>query len=155
MDFPNDFAVPRVQTIHLTASALPVNFSGLDDQCRSRTAALLGVEGKIRVNQFILTAPEQLAGRFLKAPDTLPSLRLIQPHIGQVNPALDHDWACPTRPHRRAPAKLQSLVRKSSQNAGFVPDVVAVRPAPLRPVRCAHRCGTGEIKASKVARPIL
>src|SRR5882724_13322651 len=136
MDFPNDFAAPRFQTIHLTASALPVNFSGLDDQCRCRTTALLGVERKFRVNQFILTTPEQLAGRFLKAQDAFPSLGLIQPHISQVNPALDHDWACPTRPDRRAPATLQSLVRKSSQNAGFVPDVVAVRPAPLRPVRC-------------------
>src|ERR1043165_9091270 len=111
MDFPNDFAAARVQTIHLTASAVPVNFSGFDDRCRGRTAALLGVERKFRVNQFILTTPEQLAGRFLKALHALPSLRLIQPHIGQVNPALDHDWACPTWPYRCSPAKLQTFVR--------------------------------------------
>src|SRR5438552_2907673 len=139
MDFPNDFAAPRVQTIHLAASALPVNYPILDDRCRGRTAALLGVERKFRVNQFILTTPEQLAGRFLKALDALPSLRLIQPHIGQVHAALDHDWACPTWPHRCSPAKLQSLVRKSSQNASFVPDVVAVRPAELRPIACSRR----------------
>src|SRR5258705_6017417 len=151
MDFPNDFAAPRVQTIHLTASALPVNFSGLDDQCRGRTAALLGVERKFRVNQFRLTTPEQLARRFLKAQDAFPSLGLIQPHIGQVNTALDHHRTRPTWPHRRAPAKLQSLVRKSSQNAGFVPDVVAVRPAPLRPVLCP--AARDNSMANKVANP--
>src|SRR2546423_13840089 len=122
MDFPNDFAAARIQTIHLTASALPVNFSGLDDQCRSRTAALLSVEAKFRVKQFILTAPEQLAGRFLKPEDAFPSLGLIQTHVSQVNPARNHHRTGPTRPHRCAPAKLQSFVRKSSQNGGFIPD---------------------------------
>src|ERR1700716_1186789 len=98
MDFPNDFAAPRVQTIHLTASALPVNFSGLDDQCRGRTAALLGVERKFRVNQFILTTPEQLAGRFLKAQGCVPKpwayptayrsgKHGLGPRLGLSNPA--------------------------------------------------------------------
>src|SRR5580765_307732 len=136
MDFPNYFAAPRVQTFHLTASALPVNLSGLDDQCRGRTTALLGVEAKLRVKQFILTAPEQLAGRFLKTEDAFPSLGLIQTHVSQVNPPRNHHRTRPTRPHRCAPAKLQPLGRKSSQNAGFVPDPIAVRAAPLRPIRC-------------------
>src|SRR6185369_16760531 len=100
MDFPNYFAAARVQTFRLTASAVPVNLSGLDDQCRGRTTALLGVEAKFRVNQFILTAPEQLAGRFLKAQDAFPGLGLIQTHVSQVNPARNHHRTGPTRPYR-------------------------------------------------------
>src|SRR2546421_322493 len=38
--FPNDFAVARLQTIHLTASAKRVNLSVHDDRCR---VALAGV----------------------------------------------------------------------------------------------------------------
>src|SRR5205814_5079857 len=103
MDFPNYFAASRVQTFHLTASALPVNLSGLDDQCRGRTTALLGVEAKFRVNQFILTAPEQLAGRFLKAEEAFPSLELIQTHVSQVKQASNHHRTGANRPHLCSP----------------------------------------------------
>ena len=57
----------------------------------------------------------------------------------------------PALVRRITQAKLQSLRRESLQNASFVPDTIAVRPALLRPILCRRCQGQRQEKRSRQA----
>ncbi len=111
--------------------------TGLDDGCRTRSGRVIWIEG-IGVVHFIGESPERLPGFLVKTVNTLPRLGLLRFGVGDIDAAPGHDGTGVSRPHRRAPANLQSLSREGLQNAGFVPDTIAVRPAELRPILCPH-----------------